>query len=485
MSTKAQPSQPRRRELVCVIALAVVFMCFTWRCVTMFFSDDDMMNMFKAWTMPAMNIWEALLLPWMPVTRPLGTAVYRVAYEVFGFHPLPLYLFCWTLQILNVFLAWRFFRAVASSAFIALTALSLTLVHGLFQDLYLSAGTIYDQLSFSFTALAVIVYIRARRAGNGVSPGNIALLCFITLMAMNSKESGAALPAILLCCEFLCIRMSRKLRDLIPVYAALGMLLAIFIFGRIRHTSDLTGNPFYRTHLDFHFWLSNIAQYLNTLLYLRTQFDAASAAIVLVALLVLAAILRNRTMLFGWLYFVITITPVALIPPRAGYVLYVPFAGLGLYFAALIARIGEWISQSTREASEGLTRGQAVAVAGIAVGMISIHAANWPAPRIVRNSSEWRLTERMRHDYPALKRGAKILFADDYPTANGYDLFFDLCLLYRDPTIEVARLKGPAIQQPNRPVQEFDHVFTTGRDTYLELDHRNVAESIRLNILKK
>jgi hypothetical protein len=130
-------SRDRRRELACVVALAVILICFTWRTPTMFFSGDDMMNMYKAWMTPALKIWKAQVLPWMPVSRPLGTAVYRIFYTVFGFHPLPLYIFCWLLLIGNVFVGWRFFRAIAPSPFVALLALSLTLVHGLFQDLYL------------------------------------------------------------------------------------------------------------------------------------------------------------------------------------------------------------------------------------------------------------------------------------------------------------------------------------------------------------
>ncbi len=81
-----------------------------------------------------------------------------------------------------------------------------------------------------------------------------------------------------------------------------------------------------------------------------------------------------------------------------------------------------------------------------------------------------------------MKPGARILFADDYPSGNGYDSMFVLRLLYGDPQIQVFRLKGPPEQQPDR--MEFDHVFTTAEDTYVELDRRNIAESIRLNILQ-
>ena len=76
----------------------------------------------------------------------------------------------------------------------------------------------------------------------------------------------------------------------------------------------------------------------------------------------------------------------------------------------------------------------------------------------------------MRRKYPVMKPAAKILFVDDYPAGNGYDAMFVLRLLYHDPRIEVFRLKGAAELQPDREhPPNFDHVFTTGADTYVEL----------------
>jgi hypothetical protein len=220
-----------------------------------------MMNMYEAWTTPALKIWKAQIMPWMPLYRPLGTAIYRVFCRTFGFHPLPLYIFCWLLLIGNVFAAWRFFRVLAPSVFVALLALSLTLVHGNFQDLYLSAGTIYDRLCFLFTVLAVIIYARTR------SVGLVSLIC---LMAMNSKESGAVVPAILFAYE--CIYRRQKnvrewLRSIAPLYCVLGVIATAFYFGRIRGTRDLATNAAYQPHSSFGFWLTNVTGYLSELTY--------------------------------------------------------------------------------------------------------------------------------------------------------------------------------------------------------------------------
>jgi hypothetical protein len=480
----------RWREPACVAVLAAIFICFTWRGLTMFFSGDDMMNMYKAWTTPAWRIWKAQVLPWMPLYRPLGTAVYRVSYTIFGLHALPLYIFCWLLLVGNFFLAWRFFGILAPSRFVALIALSLTMVHGLFQDLYLSAGTIYDRLCFLFTVLAVIVYARARREENGMSPGRVALLCLICLMAMNSKENGAVVPAILFCYE--CIyylpevwrenRLRKWLRSIAPFYCLMAAVLAAFVAGRLRGTSDIAGNPAYRAHISLVFWLRSVTEYLTILLYRTVHFTGTSTALTLLAMLALAAILRNRAMLFGWCYFVLAVTPVALVSVRQGYVLYVPSIGLGLYFAEVIGIATGRVFRRIGSEIPGLSQ---IAILAVVTVLITwIHATHWPEPWNIADTPQWRLTEKMRRDYPTLKPGAKFLFVDD-PSGNQYDLMFILRLLYHDPLIEVARLNEYAEVQPDRSQPlNFDHVFAAELETYLELDRRNVEESIRLNVLQ-
>jgi hypothetical protein len=476
----AEADISRRLELVFLAALVFIFICFTWRTLTMYFSDDDAMNMYLAWMTPALKLWKAQFLPWMAVSRPLGNAVYRIFYGAFGFHPLPLYTFCWLLLTGNVIVAWRLFRAVSQSAFVAVLALSLTLVHGLFQDLYLSAGTVYDQLCFLFTALAVTVYADTRRDAGPIKPGPLTLICFLCLMAVNSKESGAAVPAILFCYE--CVRVvpgawrkdgvRRWIRSIAPLYTVLAAMGAAFVIGRVRGTESLAGNPAYRPHLNVSVWMANVARYISLLGYHSIRFSSATAAALLLAMLAIAAALRNRVMLFGWFWFTIAITPVALIAPRPGYVLYVPFAGLGLYFAALI----------------GLplvpVRARLLIVVIVTAVTILIHRAHWPQPWRVSESTEWRLADKMTRDYPSLRPGARILFADDYPADNSYDAMFTLRLLYHDPLLEVAKLDGAPEQRPDRPFSAYFPVLTTGLGTYLELDRRNVEESVRLNILQ-
>ena len=45
--------------------------------------------------------------------------------------------------------------------------------------------------------------------------------------------------------------------------------------------------------------------------------------------------------LYAWLLFVIALLPVSFIPARAGFVLYLPFAGMALYVAVCLVRFKE------------------------------------------------------------------------------------------------------------------------------------------------
>src|SRR5580700_7038551 len=99
-----------RTEALGLGLLLVIFTWFTWRGMTMFFSGDDMMNMYRSWDTNGWLLARAQILIWEPVYRPVGAAIYRLFYDAVGFHPRPLYVFCWLLLGLKVFAGYLFFR---------------------------------------------------------------------------------------------------------------------------------------------------------------------------------------------------------------------------------------------------------------------------------------------------------------------------------------------------------------------------------------
>lgn len=472
-------SRPRAETAFAAVVLAAIFVWFTWRGLIMFFSGDDMMNMYGAWNVNPWRLGKAQFLIWMPLYRPLGGAIYRIFYAVFGFHPLPLYVFCWLLLGLNAVLAFRFFRALAGTAMLAFIALSITLVHGSFQDLYLSAGTIYDRLWFLFTVLGIAVYARMRRNADPITGRGGLLVGCLCLLSMDSKESGVALPMLLGCYELVFVLPGRNfrkwLRGIWPLYLALAVMCVVFVFLRVDRTPELVITPAYKPHLSAALWFTRVADYFSILTYRHIEFSGLTAGLLLAAMALGAGLLRNRAMIFGWLFFVITITPVALISSRPGYVLYVPDLGLGLFIAGLVGA-GSWAGASAYP-------GLAFVVITLAVTLF--HWRNWPEPINPTLSPEYRLTEQFRRDYPALPPGSKLLFVNDEFPKPAYDLLFNVRLMYGDRSIRAYRMEGPPDQQPDpRHAVSYDRIFVNDSGYYLELDNRNPAESIRLRILK-
>jgi hypothetical protein len=443
----------------------------------MFFSGDDMMNMHGAWTLNPWRLGRSLLVIWIPVYRPLGAVVYRIFYAVFGFHPLPLYVFCWLLLALNAVLAYWLFRVLTGTALLAFVALSLTLVHGNFQDLYLSAGTIYDRLWFLFTVLGIAVYARLRRDGRPIRWRGGLLVGLLCVLAMDSKESGVALPVLLGCYEIVFVLpgqdFRRWLREVWPLYAGLGALCVVFVWLHVNRTFELAENSAYRPHASLGLWLDRVAEYFSILSYQKVRFSGLTAGLLVVGMALAAGFLRNRAMIFGWLFFVITITPVALIASRPGYVLYVPDLGLGLFLAGLAG----WA---------GANAYPALVFLAVTVAVTSFHWLNWPAPVDPRSSPEYRLTEQFRRQYPKMRPGSKLLFVSDEFPKPAFDLLFNLRLMYGDHTIRADRMDAPPDQQPDpRHPVTYDRIFVNSGGRYLELDNRDPQEAIRLNILKE
>ncbi len=449
----------------------------------MFYSGDDMMNMYEVWILNPWRLGKSLLFIWMPAYRPLGGVIYRVFYAIFGFHNLPLYVFCWLLLAANTLLSYPFFRSAGAAPVQALFAVALTLVHGSFQDLYLSAGTIYDRLWFLFTVLGLIVYARVRGDGSRAPDlRSAALVCLLCIFSMDSKESGIALPVTLACYEALFIlpgvwradRVRAWLRAILPLYVTLAVISLAFVFGRVHRTPELTGNGAYQPHASAAIWLSHMAEYFTMLAYGHVHVTAISAGVLLLAMLLVAVFLRNPAMIFGWLFFVIALTPVALISSRPGYVLYVPDLGLGLYFAVALGLLLRRVPRF----------GIAV-FATIAAALMLFHIRNWPGPFPPEASPEKRLTEQFRRELPTLPVSSKLLFVNDDFPVPAYDLTFNLRLMYHDQSIRADRMGGPPDQRPNpaHPVH-YDHVFAQENGRYLELDNRNFAEAVRLRILR-
>ena len=106
------------------------------------------MNTYLAWQKPLLRLAGENLLFFSPGYRPFGNLVYRLLFEMAGFHPLPFRIACFALLFLNLYLAYRAAAAIGGFETAVLTVLFSCYNAG--SDLYHDAGIIYDILCFTF-----------------------------------------------------------------------------------------------------------------------------------------------------------------------------------------------------------------------------------------------------------------------------------------------------------------------------------------------
>ncbi|HEU0119911.1 MAG TPA: glycosyltransferase family 39 protein [Bryobacteraceae bacterium] len=293
---------------------AVYLFALTYRCLSHGFDTDDMMNLFGAWHR----------LP--DQVRPVGALFYRVVFEIAGFRPLAFHLADFALIVLNLYLLTRLLQRLGRNPSITAAAVCFGCFQGTMWMIYASTGMVYDVLCATFFYAAILVALER--------PSWWPVIGALHLLALGSKELGAGLPAVLLAIHFL----HRPLR-----WTAIGVTTLCslgFAAQRFLIPGPLTGHPAYTPVLTMDRLLENITVYTNMLFSFQIPFHAWSAAVFWLSLFALAAVFRCRRMLLGLLFFWFALGPMLTATPRhAGYVFYVPFAGLALAVGALAIRL--------------------------------------------------------------------------------------------------------------------------------------------------
>ncbi len=130
--------------------IAGLFLFFNWRGLLVYYTGDDMMNLYGYWSQPLSSLVKANIFFWTPYYRPFGGIVYRSLFAIFGFNPYPLYVVYFAAMLLNLWLAYMVFARIGGSKEIGAIATLLYAFHGKFDYLYYNAGSMYDVFCFLF-----------------------------------------------------------------------------------------------------------------------------------------------------------------------------------------------------------------------------------------------------------------------------------------------------------------------------------------------
>lgn len=486
--------------------LAAFFLFFTWRGLLCYYTGDDMMNLYGYWTKPVSALIKGNLFFWTPFYRPFGGIIYRPLFAIFGFNPRPLYIVFYAAMLLNLGLAYAWFRRLAGSREIGAVAVLLWAVHGKFDYLYYNAGSMYDVFCFLFFSAALVIYLRARAEDRFLGIGGTAGFLVCLICALNSKEMAATLPVIVLLYELIFHAPDfRSVRALLRWCrhegrtALLGALIVLIWIPAKLGSAGLTKDADYIPAYTFARWLQDTGSYLGALLYRNSDSTPLGVAplspveigIFFTILLSIALWLRSRVAFFGVLFFAITLLPVSFIPARLGFVMYLPLSGLALFLAVCLVRLKEALYSLYSEAlhpqgSSGaapLSASIALFIAAAAT-LGTLHYRNWPpvddpdvSPRKITQTQFSRL-------YPTLPHKSKLLFLHTALDPN-WDIVFLLRNYYHDPELWITNLNGPPVQRlALNQLGHYDHIFDFENGRYEELENGDAAQTVALHLLK-
>ena len=231
-----------------------------------------------------------------------------------------------------------------------------------------------------------------------------------------------------------------------------GLLTLAPLFARILGQTGLTSSPLYHPNLSPGYFLATCARYWSLIFYAPGSFSVAGLLAMWLGMALAAALLRSRAMWFGLLFWMITVIPVAVIPPRGAYVLYLPMAGLALYGGVLAERLREAVT--ARWSGRWRVASQVGLFALAAAGLGAAHARERGTyAETVRVQGETRdLVGQLRRMHPTLTRNAHVLFVEE-PFNDEWLLGFLFRLLYDDAGLRVDS------ESSHPHVRRYEYVF--------------------------
>lgn len=452
-------------------AVGAYFLALAQNSLRVYFSPDDLMNLYRAWLWPPGTLVKANLLFFLnsPFGRPMGALWYRTIFRFAGFHPFWFHAADLAIVIVNILLTYALARLLAGSRAVgAITAFVFSYTPRM-AAIYFDTGFIYDVLCYCFYAGALLFYVGVRSRNRLLTGWQIVALCGLYVCALNSKEIAVTLPLFLGAYEILyqpptSWRGKDVLIWLRHLRFAAGLLVVTLIFaaGRAAGPDSLIHHPAYRPLLTASRFLETSRHFFG---------DAASWEVMLLwsAVFLGAWLARSRALRFAALFLFLSPLPVAFIPPREAAQYYVCWFGWSLYGAVVLVGLSRFLTPRRWRDRHWIRAIQSAALlAGLALvcypqykreGWDSVKGVSLEGPK------NRDCVEQLHRLEPRLAPRSRILFLNDPVRADWYNLLFMVRLSYGDRSLVVDRVKQP----PTAPDNTYDYVFDYREGRFVEL----------------
>ncbi|MGB7763343.1 MAG: hypothetical protein WBL61_26140, partial [Bryobacteraceae bacterium] len=463
------------------LLLAVYFFRLTRASLQVYFTPNDLMNLYQSWIFSPGLLVKSNLLFFLAYdyVRPMGDAWYRAIVHFAGFHPFWFHASDLAILAANIWLTFAVARRLASREIAALTALGMAYQLRL-GWLYFDTGFIYDVLCYFFLFAAMALYLRVRARAAELRAWHWAALFALYICAMNSKEMAVMLPAFLGTYELLyhpprawqpatlyrwLLREGRSM-------LATGAVAVLFLAGRSIGTQGLINLPAYRPSPTWTRFMLTSRHFAGDILGMP-DWPAWAVLLLWTALAAIAWFTRSRALRFAWLFLMLSPLPIAFILPRDSPQYYVCVFGWMLYAAVLLVTLGSLLTRGVPLAEWWLSRARGAAL--FIVSMAILYAAYKPLGYAVVycasvEAPQNRDTVAQLHAAaPAIRPGSRLLFLNDPIPADSYHLLFMVRLSYGDRSLRVFRAKE--MQQPpnDKEIASYDYVLDYRDGRFFEL----------------
>ena len=370
----------RWQTLTSAALLAAYFLWFAWDGLHARWANDDVMNIYSAWKPGPWNLITSLVALWRGFNRPLGGVFYSTVYHFFGLDPLPYRIVVLLLLGLNVWLAYRFARALGCDELTSALMATVVSFHANLGSLHYNTDVVYDILCFTFYAAAFVYYTGIRARGRLLRGGEIAVFFGLFLGALDSKEMAVTLPLTLLAYEALYHRPSgwswKELRTWIAgpgsmVLWAAGMNL-VYLYGKKYGPDPLMRMPAYQPVLSWSRFLNFQQGNMADLLFLD-HIGPYGLLVLYAATGILAWRFARPVLSFCWMFVWIAPLPVEFLEGRRQSVMYIPLLGWATYAAVVLVAVIRALAQFLATLPGGRRLGARV----LAVAMLALVLVPW------------------------------------------------------------------------------------------------------------
>jgi len=329
--------------------------------------------------------------------HPLTLLSHTLDYALFGLNPMGHHLTSIILHALNsalVFLlAKRLFNkdSGSGSTLLPLTAALLFAFHPIHVESVAWVSERKDVLSAFFFLLSILAYLRYTEKGHDKKYYGLTLFAFI--LALLAKPMAVTLPVVLLIIDYYPLKRddngwARLIMEKIPFFA-LSLASAIVTLWAQRVGHGLRGLETHSLSTRIYIAVRAVTFYLQKIILpiklspyyplpfntglVSSGFIISLAVVILITLLCLLALKRQRWPMALWAFYLVTLLPVSGLVTVGGQAVadryaYIPTMGFLIFAGALISRAALW----GKGESAGRKKSAAVALTIVILGIFAV-----------------------------------------------------------------------------------------------------------------